>query len=72
MELKVGDIAKMLGIKTPERFIVQEDYYGMYIGGERELVSDKSKAKIYTLLYTAKGDVADMNLNSWNAIPYDD
>lgn len=72
MELKVGDIAKILKIETPERFIVQEDHYGMYIGAVGELVSDKSKAKVYTLRFAANEDAADMHLNAWEVIPYDD
>lgn len=72
MKLKVGDIAKMLNIKTPERFIVQEDHYGMYISGKNTLSYDKSKSKIYASRYTANDDAADMRLNSWDVIQYDD
>ena len=72
MKLKVGDIAKILKIKTPERFIVQEDYYGMYISDKDTLSYDKSKAKIYTLRYTANEDAADMYLNAWDVVQYDD
>lgn len=72
MELKVGDIGKILKIETPECFIVQEDHYGMYIGAVGELVSDKSKAKVYTLRFTANDDAADMHLNAWDVVSYDD
>ncbi|MGK0841021.1 hypothetical protein ACRE5W_28280 [Klebsiella pneumoniae] len=72
MELKVGDIAKILKIETPERFIVQAGRQSMYIGAVGELVSDKSKAKVYTLRFTANEDAADMHLNAWEVIPYDD
>ena len=57
-------------LKTQEHFIIQESHYGMYIGTSRELVSDKSKAKIYTSQNVCNGDAADMNLDSWDVIPY--
>ena len=66
------NIVKILKRKEPEHFIVQEDYYGMYIGFARELVSDKSKAKLYTSLDAANSDAVDMRLNDWDVIPYDD
>ena len=44
----------------------------MYIGAVGELVSDKNKAKVYTLRLTANEDAADMHLNAWEVIPYDD
>jgi len=66
-----NDILKVLKRKEPEHFIVQEDHYGMYIGTARELVSDKSKSKIYTSRNTANEDAADMHLNAWDVIPYD-
>lgn len=71
MELKVGDIAKMLNIKVPEQFIVQEDHYGMYIISKDTLSYDKSEAKIYASRNTANEDAADMHLNAWDVIPYD-
>lgn len=67
-----SDIVKVLKRKEPEHFIVQEDHYGMYIGTARELVQDKSVAKIYTSRKTANYDAADMHLNAWDVIPYDD
>ena len=66
------DVIKVLKRKEPERFIVQEDYYGMYIGSERELVSDKSKAKLYASLDGANEAAVDMQLDYWDVIPYDD
>ncbi len=65
------DITKILKRKSPERFIVKEDHYGMYIGVARKLVSDKSTAKVYTSRNTANEDAADMHLNAWDVIPYD-
>lgn len=55
-----------------ERFIVQEDYYGMYVGLAGELVPDKIDAKIYTSRDTANEDAADMHLNAWEVVKYDD
>lgn len=66
------DVAKILERQVPEHFIVKENHYGMYIGRGLELVSDKSKAKIYTLRDTANDDAVDMHLINWNVIPYDD
>lgn len=66
------DVVKILKRQVPEYFIVQENHYGMYIGRGLELVSDKSKAKIYTLRDTADDDAVDMHLSKWNVIPYDD
>ncbi len=59
------DVIDILKRKAPEQFIVKEDYYGMYIGSALELVSDKSKAKIYTSRGTAIEDASEV-------IPYDD
>lgn len=67
-----GDIVKVLKRKEPDHFIVQEDYYGMYIGVDGELVPDKIDAKIYTSRDTANADAADMHLNAWEVTPYDD
>ena len=67
-----SDIVKVLKRKEPEHFIVREYCYNMYISAARELVSDKSKAKIYTSRYTANEDAADMHLNLYDVIPYDD
>ena len=65
------DVIDILKRKEPERFIVKENCYGMYIGTARELVNDKSKAKIYTSRITANEDAADMHLNAWDVIKYD-
>ena len=63
-------VARVVGADI--HFIIQENYYGMYIGGAGKLVSDKSKAKIYTSGNIADSDAADMHLNAWDVIPYDD
>ncbi|WP_333604218.1 hypothetical protein [Lactobacillus acetotolerans] len=63
-------VARVVDADT--HFIIQENYYGMYIGGAGKLVSDKSKAKIYTSGNIANSDATDMHLNAWDVIPYDD
>jgi len=70
--VKKTDVTKILKRKEPEHFIVQEDHYGMYISGRYSLSSAKSEAKIYTSRNTANADAADMHLNAWDVIPYDD
>jgi len=67
-----SDVVKVLKRKEPEHFIVKEDHYGMYIGFTRELVSDKSKAKLHTSLDAANEAATDMQLDDWDVIPYDD
>ena len=63
------DVIDILKRKEPEYFIVKEDYYGMYIGTELELVIDKSKAKIYTSRDTAVKDAAEMfSYDNWEVI----
>lgn len=69
---KKTDITKILKRKVPERFIVQDDKYGMYIIGEDTLSYDKSKAKIYNSRIEANNEAADMHLNGWETITYDD
>lgn len=44
----------------------------MYIGAERGLVSDKRKARIFTLRSAAKAWTIDIHLSAWNVITYDD
>lgn len=66
------DVIKVLKRKSPERFIVQDDKYGMYIIGEEALSYDKSRAKIYNSRIEANNDAADMHLNAWEVLPYDD
>ena len=67
------DVTKILKRKEPEHFIVKENYYGMYVGEARKLVSEKSKAKIYSSRDTANEDAAEsMFLKDWKVIPYDD
>lgn len=67
-----NDIAKILKRKEPEHFIVQDDNYGMYIIGEDTLSYDKSRAKIYNSRIEANNEAADIHLNGWETIPYDD
>jgi len=69
-QIKTSDVVKVLKHKELERFIVQEDYYGMYIGSERELVSDKSKAKLHASLDAANEAATDMQLDDWDVIKY--
>lgn len=71
-QVNFSDVVNILKRKEPERFIVKEDYYGMYIGAAQELVPDKDVAKIYTSRDAANEDAADMHLNAWDVIPYDD
>lgn len=66
------NVVKILKRKEPEHFIVKEDHYGMYIGFARELVRDKSKAKLYASLDGANEAAVDMQLDDWDVIPYDD
>lgn len=58
--------------EEPECFIVKEDRYDLYIGASRDLVSDKDRAKIYESCDDANEEAADMHLNAWDVIPYDD
>lgn len=67
-----GDIVKVLKRKEPDHFIVQEDYYGMYIGVAGKLVPDKIDAKIYNSRNESNDEAAEMHLNAWEVIPYDD
>jgi len=53
-------------------FIVQENFYGLYIGGSGDLVSDKDRAKIYESSDKASDEALAMRLSSWDIIPYDD
>lgn len=66
------DVTKILKRKGPERFIVQERYYGLYIGESLELVSDKSKAQVYADRDAAYQEATDMHLNAYEVLPYDD
>ena len=70
----VGDynITKILKHEEPECFIVQEKYYGLYIGVSGDLVSDKDRAQIYTSREDADTDAGDMDFSRWDVIPYDD
>lgn len=65
-----GDVVEVLKRKE-EHFIVQEDYYGMYIGVAGELVVSKDTAQVFTSRDTANETAADMHLNAWEVIPYD-
>nr|DAF07548.1 MAG TPA: protein of unknown function (DUF4839) [Caudoviricetes sp.] len=65
------EIVKVLKHKE-EHFIVQEDHYGMYVNGSEVLVVNKDDAKIYDSRNEANEVAADMHLNAWEVIPYDD
>lgn len=71
-QIKASDVVKVLKRKEPEYFIIKESHYGMYIGTARELVRDKSKAKIYTSENVCNSDAKDMHLDAWEVLPYDD
>jgi len=66
------DVVKVLKRITPDCFIVQEKYYGLYIGASGDLVSDKDRAQIYTSRDDADADAADIDLSRWDVIPYGD
>ena len=66
------DVVKVLKRKEPEHFIVKEDHYGMYVNGSGVLIADKRHAKVYNSRVEANDDAADMHLNAWDVIPYDD
>jgi len=57
---------------TNEHFILQEDHYEMYVTDSRSLSLEKSKAKVYKSRGEASEEAADMHLNAWDVIPYDD
>lgn len=67
-----SDVVKVLKRIKPDCFIVQEKYYGLYIGDSGDLVSDKDRAHIYTSRGDADNDAADMYLSRWDVIPYGD
>jgi len=58
--------------EEPERFIVKENYYGMYIGVELKLVSNKDAAQVYASRDAAYQEATDMHLNAYDVIPYGD
>lgn len=58
--------------KVDECFIVKENRYDLYIGASGDLVSDKDRAKIYASRDDANKEAADMQLNAWDVIQYDD
>lgn len=70
-QIKTSDVVKILKRKEPERFVVKEDYYGMYVNGSGVLITDKRHAKIYNSRNEANDEAADMHLNAWDVIPYD-
>lgn len=65
------DVVNVLKRKEPEHFIVKEDHYGMYVNGSGVLIADKRHAKVYNSRIEANEDAADMHLNAWDVIPYD-
>lgn len=66
-----SDVVEVLNHKE-EHFIVQEDYYGMYVNGSEVLVVNKDDAKIFDSRNEANEVAAAMHLNAWEVIPYDD
>jgi len=71
-QIKTSDVVKILKRKEPERFIVKEDYYGMYVNGPGVLITDKRHAKIYNSRNEAYQEAANMHINSYDVIQYDD
>ena len=67
-----SDVVKVLKRKEPERFIVKENYYGMYIGVELKLVSNKDTAQVYASRAAAYQEATDMHLTEYDVIPYGD
>lgn len=67
-----SDVVKVLTRIKPDCFIVQEEYYGLYIGDSGDLVSDKDRAHIYTSREDADKDASDTYLERWDVIPYGD
>ena len=65
-----SDVVKVLKRITPNCYIVQEKYYGLYIGVSGDLVSNKSRAQIYTSPEDANIDASDMYLSRWDVLPY--
>ncbi len=65
-----SDVVKVLKRITPNCYIVQEKYYGLYIGVSGDLVSDKDRAHIYTSREDADNDASDTYLSRWDVIPY--
>lgn len=65
-----SDVVKILKRIKPDCFIVQEKYYGLYIGDSGDLVSDKDRAHIYTSREDADNDASDTYLSRWDVIPY--
>lgn len=66
------DVTKIIKRKDPERFVVQEDYYGMYVNGSEVLVVNKDDAKIYNSRNEANEVAAGLHLKDWKVIPYND
>jgi len=65
-----SDVVKVLKRIEPDCFVVQEKYYGLYIGAYGDLVSDKDRAQIYTSREDADADAGNMNFSEWYVIPY--
>lgn len=66
-----SDVIKVLKRVKPDCFIVQEKYYGLYIGDSGDLVSDKDRAHIYTSREDAE-EASGMYLRERDVIPYGD
>lgn len=65
------DVVKVLKHK-PEKFIIQDDHYGMYVSSPSTLTTDKKRAHIFNSREEANDDAAGLHLNTWDVIPYDD
>ena len=65
-----SDVVKILKRIKPDYFVVQEKYYGLYIGAYGSLVSDKDTAQIYTSREDANADARNMSLSEWYVISY--
>lgn len=65
------DVVKVLKHK-PEKFIVQEDHYGMYVSSPSTLTTNKKHAHIFNSREEANDDAAGLHLNTWEVLPYDD
>lgn len=65
-----ANVIKVLKHAKPDCFIVQEKYYGLYIGDSGDLVSDKDRAHIYTSREDADNDASATYLSRWDVIPY--
>lgn len=66
------DSVKNVFYKKYEKFIVQDDHYGMYVSSPLTLTTDKNRVHIFNSRNEANEVAAAMHLNAWDVIPYDD